>query len=182
MRQPRCTSKRVRSAARDCRQGRDAGVRQRAIGSRVAPASVREGRRRAGAAAPTLISKLRRLRDLAHRLARALLRRPVDTRNGVRPGVQLCPAACPIGPELPMAKPNRTGIMIRVSGVRVPSSGIEKGHGVREFSDVRVAWHTSPTAAGTRGPHGRVGSRSARRAGRAFGRCSVHRPRRSSAL
>ena len=41
----RRTSKRVRSAARDCRQGRGAGVRRRAIGSRVAPASVRRSGR-----------------------------------------------------------------------------------------------------------------------------------------
>jgi hypothetical protein len=59
----------------------------------------------------TSTSKLRRLRDLAHRLARALLRRPADTRNGVRPGVQVCPTACPTGPKLPMAKPNRAGII-----------------------------------------------------------------------
>ena len=65
-------------------------------------------------------SPARRSDRPAHRIARALLRRAADTRNGVRPGAQLCPTACPTGPELPMAEPNRAGIIIRVSGVRVP--------------------------------------------------------------
>jgi hypothetical protein len=42
-----------------------------------------------------------------------------DTRNVAQSGLQLCPTACPTGPELPMAKPKSAGIIIRVSGVRV---------------------------------------------------------------
>jgi hypothetical protein len=83
-------------------------------------------------------SSARRPHRLAHRLARALLRRPADTRNGVRPGVQLCPTACPTGPELPMAKPNRAGIIIRRSQVRVLSPASKPpGHWLAEppFSD-----------------------------------------------
>jgi hypothetical protein len=38
----------------------------------------------------------------------------------VRASVRLCPTACPTGPHSPMAKPNSSGIIIRVSGVRVP--------------------------------------------------------------
>ena len=99
----------------------------RSIGARVGCASRRASPRRSLTRRPsrslsratdelapllaTSTSKLRRLRDLAHRLARALLRRAADTRNGVRPGVQVCPTACPTGPKLPMAKPNRAGII-----------------------------------------------------------------------
>jgi hypothetical protein len=43
-----------------------------------------------------------------------------DTRNAVRLTVPLCPTACPTGPELPTAKANQAGVIIRVSGVRVP--------------------------------------------------------------
>ena len=43
--------------------------------------------------------------------------RPADTRNALRPGVRMCPTACPTGPESPMAKPNRAGIIIRASGI-----------------------------------------------------------------
>jgi hypothetical protein len=43
-----------------------------------------------------------------------------DTRNAVRTRVRLCPTACPTRPEFPMFKPNQSGIIIRVSGVRVP--------------------------------------------------------------
>jgi hypothetical protein len=43
-----------------------------------------------------------------------------DTQNAARPKVRLRPTACPTGLESPMAKPKRAGIIIRVSGVRVP--------------------------------------------------------------
>ena len=42
-----------------------------------------------------------------------------DTQNAARPKVPLRPTACPTGLESPMANPNRAGIIIRVSGVRV---------------------------------------------------------------
>jgi hypothetical protein len=38
----------------------------------------------------------------------------------VRPEARLCPTTCPIGPDCPMVKSNSAGIIIRVSGVRVP--------------------------------------------------------------
>jgi hypothetical protein len=50
-----------------------------------------------------------------------------DTRNAVRLGVPLCPTSCPIGPECPMAEPNLAGIIIRVSGVRVPPPASRQG-------------------------------------------------------
>jgi hypothetical protein len=43
-----------------------------------------------------------------------------DTRNAVRARVRLCPTACPTRRGFPMVKPNQSGIIIRVSGVRVP--------------------------------------------------------------
>jgi hypothetical protein len=43
-----------------------------------------------------------------------------DTRNAVRTRVRLCPTACPTRPQLPMGKPNQSGIIIRGAGVRVP--------------------------------------------------------------
>ena len=49
-----------------------------------------------------------------------------DTRNAAA-GVRLCPTACPTGPEFPMAKPNQAGIIIRVSGVRVPPPAPRQG-------------------------------------------------------
>ena len=35
-------------------------------------------------------------------------------------GVRLCPTACPTSRDFPMVEPNRAGIIIRVSGIRVP--------------------------------------------------------------
>jgi hypothetical protein len=75
------------------------------------------------------MSQLRRQGGLAHGIARALLARPGDTRNGVRAKVRLCPTACPTGLKCPMAKPNQGGIIIRVSGVRVPPPASRQGPG-----------------------------------------------------
>ena len=69
--------------------------------------------------APTS-SSARRPDRLAHGIAGALLATPGDTRNGVRAKLRLCPTACPTGLKCPMTKPNEAGIIIRVSGVRVP--------------------------------------------------------------
>jgi hypothetical protein len=49
-----------------------------------------------------------------------------DTRNAVRARVRLCPTACPTDQDLPMGKPNPAGIIIRVSGVRVPPPASQK--------------------------------------------------------
>jgi hypothetical protein len=56
------------------------------------------------------------------------------------PRMRLCPNACPTGRKCPMAKPRSGGIIIRVSGVRVPppawkslqtaGSGIDGGRGM----------------------------------------------------
>ena len=43
--------------------------------------------------------------------------------------VQLCPTACPTGLEVPVAKPSSAGIIIRVSGVRVPPLALRQGRG-----------------------------------------------------
>ena len=53
-----------------------------------------------------------------------------DTRNAVPPNVRLCPTACPTGPEFSMAKPNSSGTIIRVSGVRVPPPALRQGPAV----------------------------------------------------
>jgi len=47
----------------------------------------------------------------------------------------LCPTACPTRPEFPMVKPNQPGIIIRVSGVRVPPPASRKA---RNPGDVRL--------------------------------------------
>ena len=62
-------------------------------------------------------SPARRPHRLADRLARALLRRPADTRNGRMAGVRLCPRACPTSRDFPMVEPNRAGIIIRRSQI-----------------------------------------------------------------
>ena len=49
-----------------------------------------------------------------------------DTRNAVRARVRLCPTACPTALQFPMVKPNQAGIIIRVSGVRVPPPASRK--------------------------------------------------------
>jgi hypothetical protein len=43
-----------------------------------------------------------------------------NSRVGSATSSQLCPTACPTSLESPMAKPKLDGIIIRVSGVRVP--------------------------------------------------------------
>jgi hypothetical protein len=53
-----------------------------------------------------------------------------DTRNGVHPSARLCPTVCPTSPEFPMSKPNGAGIIIRVSGVRVPPPALRQGPAV----------------------------------------------------
>jgi hypothetical protein len=45
----------------------------------------------------------------------------------MRHEVRLCPTACPRRPEFPMVKPNQAGIIIRVSGVRVPPPALRQG-------------------------------------------------------
>ena len=45
----------------------------------------------------------------------------------------LCPRACPTMRESPMAKPNQAGIIIRVSGVRVPPPASRKAPYMRGF-------------------------------------------------
>jgi hypothetical protein len=45
------------------------------------------------------------------------------------PRMRLCPTACPTDPGFPMAKPDACGIIIRVSGVRVPPPASRRGPG-----------------------------------------------------
>jgi hypothetical protein len=54
-----------------------------------------------------------------------------DTRNAVRARVRLCPTACPTALQFPMVKPNQAGIIIRVSGVRVPPPASRKSARIR---------------------------------------------------
>jgi hypothetical protein len=49
-----------------------------------------------------------------------------DTRMRCSTKARLCPTACPTGCVFPVAKPNRAGIIIRVSGVGVPPPALPR--------------------------------------------------------
>ena len=68
-----------------------------------------------------------------------------DTRNAVRARVRLCPTACPTRPEFPMVKPNQPGIIIRVSGVRVPPPASRKARNPGDVETSSPA-ESSPTS------------------------------------
>jgi hypothetical protein len=82
--------------------------------------------------------------------------RPIceDTRNAVRARVRLCPTACPTRREFPMVKPDQSGIIIRVSGVRVPPPASEKSLVIVGFAEIEHhLWRGISSADFSSGPH-----------------------------
>jgi hypothetical protein len=87
-----------------------------------------------------------------------------DTQNAARPKARLRPTACPTGLESPIAKPKRAGIIIRVSGVRVPPPALIKSLLIARFAPVGQprdeAW-ISPADFSSGPPGGRCVRRAA---------------------
>ena len=86
----------------------------------------------------------------------------------MRPKLRLCPTACPT-PRFPIVKRNRAGIIIRVSGVRVPPPASPKALQMRGFPRL---WGAADPPRGETGETARR-----RRAARARGKAPGARAR-----